>query len=184
MLLQARYSETADKINESASVTGNLAHSVLGRGGRDQSDERQRATAKPLLALWIGANGNVGNEDSAGSGIGGPGEGVGAGRQQRVQVSKQNHRHFELSAADEREHPVVSHPVLQRALGAGLDYGPVRDRIGERDAQLDDIRAALLQSVQDVQRALHVGMARGYVTDQSAPGVLAERVEATRDGAR
>ena len=149
-------------------MTGNLAHPLARRRRRDQPDEGERAVAKPFLAFGIRSHGNVRDENTTGACFRGPSEGVGAGGKNRIQVAEQHHRHCEPGPLDQVQHTVVGHSVLEGSLRAGLDDRTIRDRIRERDAQLDDVRAALLQRPKCLQRALDVRMARRYVADQRA----------------
>jgi hypothetical protein len=59
----------------------------------------------------------------------------------------------------------------KRALGGPLDHRAVRDRIGERDADLDDVRTAPNERAQDVPRARVIGIAGSHVGHEAAPAV-------------
>ena len=54
----------------------------------------------------------------------------------------------------------------QRPLARALDHGTIRNRVGERHAQLDQIRAAALESLDQRWRAVGRRIAASEISDQ------------------
>ena len=121
------------------------------------------------FAFRIGADRQIGDEQSAEPRVGGARQRVRAGRHERIEVAEQHERHARLRARHELEQPVEVHAALERALRARLDDRAVGHRIGERQAELDDVGAGVLQRVHQVDGALDVGVAGGDVRNQRAP---------------
>jgi len=87
-------------------------------------------------------------------------------------------------AGDEREHAVEVHALRERALRARLDDRAVRERIRERHADLDHVRARRRDPAHQHERSVEVGMSRGDVHDQRAPAGGLQRAEARGDRVR
>jgi hypothetical protein len=65
--------------------------------------------------------------------------------QQRIEVAKQNERYVDAlsNVSRTRERVAHGHAVSQRPFRSALDHFPIRDRITERHAQLDDVCSRL-----------------------------------------
>src|SRR3954469_1843495 len=94
--LQSSHSETADKIDEAASMARDLGHAIARSRWCDEADERERPVAKPLFSFRISAHGNVRDENPTRSGVSCPGESACPGGNDRVQITEQDQGHFEL----------------------------------------------------------------------------------------
>jgi hypothetical protein len=91
----------------------------------------------------------------------------------RVQIGEQQERRFRTLAdfARDREHTRERGAGLQGALARALDHRTIGDGIGKRHAQLDQVRAAAQQRLDQRRRALRRGIARRDVGDETlAPG--------------
>ena len=75
------------------------------------------------------------------------------------------------------EHLAQRGAGLQRAIGAALDHGTVGDGIGERHAQLDQVRAAALERRHQAGCAVGRGIAGGDVGDQALAAFVAQPFE-------
>jgi hypothetical protein len=86
-----------------------------------------------LFAIRISADGDVSDEDSADTGLGGARECVCSRSEDRIEITEQNDGHRELRALYEVENAVVSDSVFERALRAGLNDRSIGDWIREWD---------------------------------------------------
>ncbi|KAG1314272.1 hypothetical protein G6F62_013947 [Rhizopus arrhizus] len=98
----------------------------------------------------------------------------------RIQVAHQHHRGLRITLPELRhglQHVTAAGTARQRALGAALDGGSVRHRIGERNAQFDHIGAGLDQCVHDRHGSLQRGIAGSDEGDQRLALLLAQALE-------
>ena len=82
------------------------------------------------------------------------GEALDAVAHDGIEIGERDQRNLALRTHRPRDGENVVHrgSALQRALRGGLDYGAVGDRIGERHAELDGVRARLGEGKDDVGR--------------------------------
>src|SRR5690242_1039449 len=155
-------------------VTGGEArdqrHARVGRGGRNEEDRRDVARAQQLgqLARFLGRI--VDDDDAVDTRVARTvGEGRDAHRLDRVRIAHQHQRCPDVALAKlsgERKHVLQRDALSERALGRPLDHRPVGHRIGERNAELDDVGAGTDQCVEDRRRLGERRVAGGHVRDQ------------------
>ena len=97
--------------------------------------------------------------------------------QHRVDVAHADERNVGKRAdlPDDLEFLLRRHAAAQRADGGVLDDRPVRHRIGERQAELDDVRPGLFRLFDGPERRLDVGRARCDIDEDSLAARCLER---------
>src|SRR5262249_25628391 len=128
-----------------------------------------------------GADRKVGEQDAGEPGSRGSVERVGSGGKNRIEVTEKDDRNRGSHAPDEIEQAIEPHAQLERALRACLYDRSVGHRIGERQAKLNEVSPRLPERVDQLRRALRVGMARGDVRNQCATPRRAQLREAAFD---
>ncbi len=126
----------------------------------------------------------IGDDDSVRSRLDRrPAEGVEAEGEDGIVVGQENQWHLDLGPdlADELEHARNAHRRGERPLRRALDHGAVGQRIGERDAQLDDVRPALGRLDDQTARRLNRGVARREIGNERALSTTAQRRECIRE---
>ena len=90
--------------------------------------------------------GHVGNQQAVGAGLGGIAQRTRPRAMHEIRIGKDADRHVRMAcpeASDQLEAVADPHACRERALCGRLDHRPVGDRVGEGDADLDHVRAAL-----------------------------------------
>jgi hypothetical protein len=111
-------------------------------------------------------------------GICGAPQGVASSREQWIQVCEQNGRNAQSRTRHGGEHAIECHPRGERLLRARLDDRTVSHRIGERHADLENVRARPFEALQQIDRGLWRRMPRRHVRHERAPAGCAELREA------
>ena len=148
---------------------------------RDEADERQWSRANPRLALRIGADGQIGDENAGESRSSGAIERIGARGDHGIEIAEEHERNAGASTLHELQEAIEGHSLLERALRARLNDRPVRHRIRERQPELDDVRTRLLQCAQQLGGFGDVGMPGGDVRNERAAARRSELGKATFD---
>jgi hypothetical protein len=156
------------EIDEATAVLRDLGHARLRCGRRDEPNELERPLTEPRFARRIGADREIGDEDTMHPVLVCADEHVGACGDQRIEIREEYDRHGELGLRDEFERAVERHPLLECLLRTPLDHRTVGDGIGERHTDFKDIGAGVGEPLQERDRALAIGMAGGGITYERA----------------
>ena len=85
-----------------------------------------------------------------------------------VQVRHENDRRAPglVEVTEQVQRAPDAHPSLKRAKRRLLDRGSVRERVGERDAELEHVGACVGRGVEEVEALVPRGEPRAHVGDQ------------------
>jgi hypothetical protein len=165
-------------------VLRDLGHALRGRGRRHETHERERTATQPSLELRVGADWQVGHQQAVCARPCRTLRRVWARRQERVEVGEEDDRHVDARHVDQLERALERHAGLQGALRARLNDRAVGERVGERQAELDDVGAASRHASNELQRALAVGVPGGDVHDKRSAALCSQPCEALGEDVR
>ena len=135
-----------DEVEPAVRLLGGEGDALVGRGRRDELDP---AELRPV------AGGEVGDDQALGAGGAGVlGEPVPAVRLEDRGVGHRHERHLHPGArrGQALEAGARPHPGGERLLGCAADHRAVGERVGEREADLDEVGAARLRRSGEVGR--------------------------------
>src|SRR5947207_16013761 len=91
----------------------------------------------------------------------------------RVQIGVEDDRHLRATTdlANAIENAIDSRAGFERALGRELVHKTIRERIGERDTELENVDAGVFQCERKLNRSRQIGIAGADVGDERLFGL-------------
>ena len=102
----------------------------------------------------------------------------------RIVIAHKHDRRCVVAGAEsahDGERPAKRHAGAERAQARRLDRRPIRHRVGERHADLDEIGAGLGQACEERREGRGIGIAAGEICHEPGAAFAAERGEAPCD---
>ena len=179
---RARDAEARDQVNESARAL-HRAGQALGAGGRrDEADRGEPTLRYAPLERGVGAGREVGEQQPRGSGGMSVGEEpLDPVREHRIHIGHDDDGDVERRLVDLLEHARRGHALVERRLGGALDRDPVGQGVGERDADLDQVRAGRCDHAHRFDGARGGGIARREIGNERRTSLVVHHAPAGGD---
>src|SRR5262245_24665320 len=101
----------------------------------------------------------------------------------RIEIGKQQQRNFRArpNLAGDVEHTSKRSSSFERPITRALDYRSIGDRIGERNAEFDQVGATPLERLDQRCRTVRMRIARREVRDESFAALASQAIEQLGD---